>query len=446
MNSVSVTITVGGGSEIHNHDLEYRSTLNHVHGGADDVIELIPYRPYSDQINDMMRPYIDDYNQRQMERYNAAWKRYNNGEIKTKPRNANYRPMNYDYYNEHINDTYFNRAKMMDEKLPMFRSMILGLGDQNDRQNGIINREQAISVFSGIINDWPEMFPNFKLLGATIHADECGFYHAHIDYKPLYAAKNGQGLDVGIGHESAMERMGLDPEQSIINASDKIPIRFNAFRNKLYLCTEKYLSEIGLRMEYDVSSRKDPDKNSSKNQRLENWQATRDAAVDIQYMKNHMLDIVCGDAVSPDGYKSAIDAADGIKKTIDEIEKSPKSRLNKKNVIVPFHLFDQLKSFVDSLMKTIENLLQYIDILEHNSKNKSEKLDDLQNENAKLKYDLQKYSSIDGKIALGKMEQELAQRRKFMAQNRMEKTFDEWKNNHEKIGGNSGQGDKLDYR
>ena len=41
MREISATVTVGEGSEKHNHDLEYRSTLEHVHGCAEDVIELM---------------------------------------------------------------------------------------------------------------------------------------------------------------------------------------------------------------------------------------------------------------------------------------------------------------------------------------------------------------------------------------------------------------------
>jgi len=62
MAEISVTVTVGEGSERHNHDLEYRSTLKHVHDMKDGVIELVPYRPYQEQINELMKPYIDEYN------------------------------------------------------------------------------------------------------------------------------------------------------------------------------------------------------------------------------------------------------------------------------------------------------------------------------------------------------------------------------------------------
>ena len=62
MKELSVTITFGMGNEAHNHDLEYRETLEHVHAREDGVVELLPYRPYRNQINELMRPYIDEYN------------------------------------------------------------------------------------------------------------------------------------------------------------------------------------------------------------------------------------------------------------------------------------------------------------------------------------------------------------------------------------------------
>ena len=83
MKELSVTITFGMGNEAHNHDLEYRETLEHVHAREDGVVELLPYRPYRDQINELMRPYIDEYNAERDRRLQAAWDRYNAGELKT---------------------------------------------------------------------------------------------------------------------------------------------------------------------------------------------------------------------------------------------------------------------------------------------------------------------------------------------------------------------------
>ena len=42
MLQISGTVTVGNGSEIHNHDRQYRSTLKHVINPENDVVELRP--------------------------------------------------------------------------------------------------------------------------------------------------------------------------------------------------------------------------------------------------------------------------------------------------------------------------------------------------------------------------------------------------------------------
>lgn len=404
---ISITITVGVGSERHNHDLDYRKGLPHVHSREDGVIELIPYISYKEQINNMMRPYIDEYNRKQEERYKAAWDRYNSGQIRTKPRKANYKPLEYDYYNNHINDTYFNRAMGQYEKMPMFRSLIVGLGDKNDRQNRVITEAEAVYVIRRLVELWPQVFPDFKLLGATLHLDEQGFYHVHIDYKPLYKTSIDQGLPVGIGQESALEHMGFQPEQSIINGRDKVPIRFNAFRNKLYQEIEQALNDVGIRFMYGVSEIKEPEKNSGKNQRLSDWQATQDGVLQLQKLKNHMLDIVEMDEVSPQGYAEAIAAAKGIEETMEQINSQPRSRLNKNNVVVSFHLLDQLQSFTQSMVNTIGHLFQRIEILEEYydfAEETEEKLNVLQQENEQLKKQLEWHKKIDNQINRGDVE------------------------------------------
>lgn len=405
---VSTTITCGVGSERHNHDLDYRATLEHVHGGADDVIELIPYRSYKEQINEMMKPYIDDYNKRQQERYAAAWERYNNGEIKTKPRKANYKPMGYDYYEDHKDDVFFNRALKKNEPLPMFRSLIFGLGDKADREQGTLSKDEAVSVMTGIVERWPEMFPDFKLLGATVHLDEDGFYHGHFDYKPMFESdkelKQEQGLRVSVSQEAALEHMGYEPEQSVINATDKAPIRFNAFRNRLYHETEAELNKHGLRLWYGASNDKEPLKDSSSNQRLENWQATQDGVDQLQRMKNTMLDIVEGDRVSPEGYKAAVKAAKDIEDTLTQIGEQKRSRLNKDNVVVHFSLFDQLRSFVKSMMDTIAHLLQKVDILKENLDYEMDKTEQLQAELDRCKPYYEQYGTMQARMRQAELE------------------------------------------
>lgn len=425
---ISTTITCGAGSEIHNHDLEYRSTLSHVHGTAADVIEIIPYRPYKEQINKMLKPYIDDYNRKQADRYMDAWARFNDGKIKTKPRKANYKPLGYDYYEDHKEDTYFNRITGKNEQLPMFRSLILGLGDRADRKSGTITEQEAVQIFTNVIDQWPELFPEFKLLGATIHLDEDGFYHMHIDYKPLCEPVKDvvqeQGLRVSVSQEAALEHMGYEPEQSLINGRDKAPLRFNAFRNHLYQLVESELNAQGLRLEYGVTKRKEPFKDSSKNQSLENWQETQDRAQELQERKNHMLDVLDGDYVSPEAYQNAIGAANDIERMLQQVSSQRRSRLNSNNVIVEFSLFDQLKSFVEEIKATIGLIVakaegydklvgDYNDLVEYSA--------DLEEKNRDLESQLKKSKSLDDRVDHSKwleVEQENRKLRRLLEKQR----------------------------
>lgn len=394
MTEVSVTVTVGEGSEMHNHDLEYRSTLTHVHDMDDGVIELVPYTAcYRDKINALMKPYIDEYNERVDQRYQEAWGRYNAGEIKTRPRKRNYKHMDYDYCAAHENDYITNPVTGKREQIPLFRELIIGFGDKQDREQGRITADQAKTVAADVVRLFQEKFPNLKVLGATLHLDEQGFFHLHLDYKPVMAAEFSKGLRCTVSQELVLEQMGYQPEQSIINGRDKAPLRFNAFRNEIYRYTEVCLAEVGLRLMYGASKVKEPEKDSSVNQQLPAWQATQDAARELQHLKNVMLDTVQADHVSPEGFKQAVAAADKIVGTLDEIERQPRSRLNKNMVKVNFHLFDQLRSFVKDMVSTVQHLLQKIDILQHNLRAECDRTDELEDELAKRDGTIERYKA-----------------------------------------------------
>ena len=368
MTEVSATVTVGEGSEEHNHDLEYRSTLKHVHDRTDGVIELIPYRNYITVIDEAMKPYIDRYNQRVEERYQAAWQRYNAGEIKTKPRKRDYQKMCDSYVRETLGEMHRNPHTGKVEEVPMFRSIIIGIGDQHDRQTGRITEEQAKDIFCAVAEKFQEKFPDFLLLGAALHLDEQGFYHAHLDYKPLYekaapepeTGQKRRGLDVGTGQDAALEHMGYKPEQSIINGRDKAPLLFNAFRNEVYRILEAAMAEQGLRLQYGVTARKEPEKDSSRNQKLEAWQATQDAAREMQHQKNVALDILSQDTVSPEGYKAAMTAIEGLKDTLQKVQDSPQT-VTRNGYKITFSLFGQLKSMVRNIQETSGHLLHKLD-------------------------------------------------------------------------------------
>lgn len=378
MQSVSCTVTVGVGSEKHNHDLDYRATLEHVHGSKEDVIELVPYKSYKEKINALLKPYIDEYNDRVQQRYLEAWDRYNRGEIKTKPRKRDYKKIDYDYYEEHKNDTYFNRKTQSNEPLPIWRSMIFGLGDKADREKGIIKREQAEAVMQAVIDSWDKEFPDFKLLGATIHEDEDGFFHCHIDYKPLYEMDCGQGLKVGIGHEGALEHMGFEAEQSFINASDKIPIRFNAFRNRVYQIAEKEMHNQGLLLEYGVSKRKEPDKDSSKNQNLANWQATQDAGIEAKKLQNNLINALSSPTLDYEQHNNALDLYYKIQEEFRKLVSTSRTRKTKSDeVIVSFHIFDQMKSYVKDFINIMEHLFHRVDLLSAEVIKRDKEIEDL---------------------------------------------------------------------
>lgn len=369
MNELSVTVTAGSGSERHNHDINYRQTLENCNKRTDGILELVPYeKSYKEQINELMKPYIDKYNKRVEQRYKLAWERYNSGQIKTKPRKRDYKKMDYDYYSEHIDDTRINPVTKKEEKIPIYRELIIGIGDQNDKQTEKITEQQAINIFGGMLDQFKQDFPDFKILGCSIHLDEDGFYHCHLDYKPLYVrSEASKGLDVGVGLDGALEAMGYEPEQSIINGKDKVPLLFNAMRNKIYYNMEKQMADEQLRLQYGVSKTKDPDKNSSKNQRLKDWQYTQDKVKELQHEKNVAMNIIAGSEVSAEGYKDAIKAFENVERIMDEVEKAERSRLNKNNMIVKYNLFDQMRSFLQELRETFTNLLHNLDIAKYNA-------------------------------------------------------------------------------
>lgn len=364
MKELSVTITFGIGNEAHNHDLAYRETLQHVHARENGVIELLPYRPYKDQINELLRPYIEEYNQERDRRYQAAWDRYNSGELKTKPRKRDYKHMDFDYYSQHENDEYYNQKEKRKEPLPIFRSIILGIGDKADRKKGRITEAQAVEIFRDTVADFQRDNPALHVLGAAVHLDEEGFYHCHLDFKPLYEKKteDARGLSAGISFEEALEQCGYSPEQSIINGRDKAPIRFNGLRNKMYRNMERAMAGEGLRLQYGVSAQKEPGKDSGHNQALEDWQAIQDAARDLQHQKNVALEVISQDEVSPEDLKKATAIVQRMSETLQEVADSPRT-LDRKGYKVSFHLFDQLQSMLRSLQKAMAYLMNQISSL-----------------------------------------------------------------------------------
>lgn len=357
MNEISVSITAGNGSEIHNHDLDYRKTLEHVHASENGVIELINYdKNYQEKINEIMKPYIDEYNRKVESRYKAAWDRYNSGQIKTKPRKRDYKKMGYDYYSDHLEDTYHNQKTGKNEPIPMFRSLIFGLGDQQDRVQEHITEKQATMIFLRVVEDFQKDFPDFHILGASMHLDEEGYYHMHLDFKPVRSAEMLHGLQCITGFDSCMEAMGYEPEQSIINGRDKVPIQFNSMRNQLYRRIEAAMNNQDLLMMYKATEIKEPGKDSSKNQKLEDWQATQDAVKELQHEKNVFLNTMKKDYVTSEEVANVFEQKIRMEEIIKTLEECNRTRIAKKNLIVPYALGDQIKSVTNHILNDYANL------------------------------------------------------------------------------------------
>lgn len=405
MKEISVTVTVGQGNERHNHDLDYRATLKHVHETKDGVIELVPYtQNYRKQINDLMKPYIDDYNKRVDERYQEAWKRYNDGTIKTKPRKRDYKYKNYDYCSEHEHDTFKNPITNRTEKIPLFREILLGLGDKSDRQSGTITKHQATAIFQKTLDDFKKNFPYFHVLGASIHCDESGFYHMHLNYKPVMKMQTSRGLNCSVGQDTILSAMGYEPEQSIINASDKAPLLFNAFRNKIYLDIENALKTQNLSLQYGVSKFKEPNKDSSKNQALENWRYTQDKARELQHTKNKVEDLLITGDFKSDDLKKVFNLTNEFDKNLTEVQNTSRSVV-RKGYLVKFKVFDQLKTLCKAFKDNLYILAATIKELEKrvaHYRQYEEQVQNLLEDNQRLQQENDKLTSIDKQIERAK--------------------------------------------
>lgn len=405
MNEISVTITAGEGCEEHNHGLEYRSKLEHTHDtNKDTVIELVPYdKSYKEQINELMYPYIKERNEYTLKRKQSAWDRYNSGQIKTKPRNRDYPLIGNDYYSHHLHDQMRNPKTNKMEQIKMFRSLIIGLGDKSDRDKNRISKEQALSVFNKFMNQFKKDFPNFHILGATVHLDESGFYHMHLDFKPIYERaedmeyiqKHGGGMRCGTGLDETLARMGYNPEQSIINERDKVPILFNAMRNKMYKNMETIMNENGLYLMYGATSIKEPEKDTSVNMPLSQWQDTKDKTLEMQHNMNIAKDFLKQDTVDEKNIAYAYERLENVSIQLNEMENSPKSRLNKNKIVVEYHVFDQLKTFIHELKSMIGALLKRVQILTKKNENLENQLQDTEN---KLNYHVQNEKVISGEL------------------------------------------------
>ena len=428
MREISITATVGHGNEIHNHDLEYRKTLKHVHDCKDGIIELIEYVDYQTKINAIMKPYIDEYNAKVEERYQKAWERYKAGETRSKPKSKDYQKMGYDYYSDHLDDVYYDQHAGLTKPLPLWRELIIGLGDREDRQNEIVSKEEAERIFRGFVQRWKERFPNLVLLGATMHTDEEGFYHMHVDYKPLVEREQKKGLNVSLSHEEAFKEMGLKREQALINGRDKAPLYFNGFRNACYQILREEMRQEGIYQLEGATAKKRPEQDATTHQDLDDfksrndvWNETREKSFELQHQMNIIYDVIDHGEPTKENVEKIMRSADEFNAIMTEIQTSPKVRLSKTDERkVSFHLLDQLRTFGDNIAQFLgeiavafKDLVKQIrDLKTENKALKAENeelqvqydelsyaYDDLFEENKTLKEENKQLKSLDGRIS-----------------------------------------------
>ena len=318
MLQVSVSVTAGVGSERHNHDIEFRSTLEHVTPSPDGVIELIEYVPYNQQINEIMKPYIDQYNRRRDFKYEQAFQRYEQGHLKCKPKKQAYEHMDYNYAekNRHRKQRHATTGRVEEDLI--YRSLIISIGDQSTRAK--LKRQQVIDIFKDFLSEFQERFKYIHVLAATIHLDEVGAPHLHLDTFPLYPKNEDwiHDLPVYRGLDKVLKMMGYLPEQSIITAEEKQPLLFNTFRNRIYLLMQTAMEAHGLYLQYGVSEKKYPYKDPSQNMRLEVWKDAQNRFIALQQYRNEVIFLLNQPEMQLTDFIAAIKTFDKIKDLVEE--------------------------------------------------------------------------------------------------------------------------------
>lgn len=377
MNEISCTIKVGHSSEKHNHDVKYRDSLKHVIQYEDEserdkyVIELVNYdtdasesnkeepgSKYEKIINEYMQPFIDNYNKSRDDAFAEAKKRYEEGKIKSAPRKAKYKHIKDNWCDLHRNDTYKRNGK--EYKIPLYRSIIFGIGNQEDRKEKKITQDQALAIFKEQVEEFKKSFPDFHLLGSTVHLDEHGFFHMHLDYFVAFEKNDDadikrRGPAVSTSFDDAMKNMGYKPEQSIINGRDKVPLYFNAMRNRMYHISDEAYRKQGIYMQYGTS------KNPSVTNDLDDWQKKQDMVKEIQHDKNEILEAIDDETKTPEEVAEIIeDKVIEIDNTIDELKNSKRSRIDKNNLLVKYTLLDQIDNLVKGIVAPIKALMTSI--------------------------------------------------------------------------------------
>ena len=355
---ISFSLRVGIGSEQHNHDVAYRNSLDHVFPRPDGVIELVEPIPYETKICEFLQPFFETYNENQIRRRELAEAQAQQG-LRKRPRKGAYATISGEkeiiaFVLRHKSG--HNPVTGRDSAPELFRSIILEFGDMSSRLTGAINDRQALQISREITEKMQTAFPSFLLLGSTLHLDERGAYHLHIDYFPYYTRKAWkdfevkpgpdvrsvkklpEGFPLGFGLDAALADLGYKPERSWSNNMAKPPIFFNAFRNRLTALAEKAFHHAGLAMAYGVTDRKDPNISQFNGQPLSFWQSDRDTMRVLQSYKNHLSEVIDQDLISPESVKMTLKAIISIEVAMDVILRSPLSltkdhyRVTEKNI------------------------------------------------------------------------------------------------------------------
>lgn len=311
---LTLFIKKGESSEDHNHLPSFREKLPHVIHPEYGVCEFVPYQKrYKTQINEFARPFIDAYNESREKAFQEAMGRYERGERKTKPRRSDFPKRGYDYYERESTRPYSNPRSNKKELRRVWHSFILGLGDKNDRDEGRITQEDAVSIFGELIERFRQRFHTFLLLGASLHIDESGFYHLHLDFLPHFIGKQ-KYWNFCTGLEGALEHLGFKKEKSIANYQNKPAIHYNAMRNWLYRQMEELFHEHGFLLVRGVFEEKYPGISADEVSTCQSdWQDARDMQRYLQQAANRAIETLEEDKVDEEDITALFAVANAVK-------------------------------------------------------------------------------------------------------------------------------------
>lgn len=257
----SVTIISGKGSERHNHDKTYRSTLQHVFPYEENT-EYTPLCPYKEQINRIMEPYIKQYNAREQQKYEKRLLAYKARKTKDKPK---LKQRSLDYYDDVQREARRNPMNGKMQSRQPFLSLIIMFGNVADRVLGTIRQEEAKEIGYDVTCGFADAFPGFHLLGSSLHLDEMGAFHLHIDFVVACKKMNWtHDLPVYTNFDRALLEMGYAKEPNRYPGKEEAaPTIFNAYRNILLYVIQAAMAKQGIELDYGVSLLRYPGKDPS---------------------------------------------------------------------------------------------------------------------------------------------------------------------------------------